>query len=282
MTGATASVAILGDTHFGHVDAAACRALIDDLRQQAPSLVIIAGDLTQRARRSEFLAARSFIDALPCPVLTIPGNHDLPLYDLPRRLLHPYGRYRRYISADLEPSFVTPTLAAIGVDATSRLRHKNGTLDGKRIRHAARRLREAASMFRLVAVHQPLAALHAEDRKHVARGASAALQSWLQAGADVFVGGHVHRGYCLQVGSAPSGIVVQAGTAVSTRRRHGLPNSYFRIELQSGGQGARSMRILRRDHDARRGCFETRQQDIAVAEAGGWRLQGRDSSNPLD
>jgi 3',5'-cyclic AMP phosphodiesterase CpdA len=273
MSDTEATLAVLGDLHFGHVDPAACAALTRDLQSAPPDLVIIAGDLTQRARGHEFRAARAFIDGLPSPRLVIPGNHDLPLFDLPRRLMNPYGRYRRHIAAELEPEVVQPAFAAIGVDATRRLRHKHGVLARPAIDHAAERLRRTQRPFRIVAVHQPLAALHEEDRHHVARGAALALRTWLVAGADLFVGGHVHRGYCLRVGSTPSGIVVQTGTAISTRLRHSTPNSYFRIELHAGVDGTRRMRILRRDHDPRRGCFETRHQRLALADAEGWRLQ---------
>jgi 3',5'-cyclic AMP phosphodiesterase CpdA len=268
-----AAVAVIGDLHFGHVDGSVCRALLEDLRGQPPELVVVAGDLTQRARRAEFRAARAFLASLPAPFLVIPGNHDLPLFDLPLRLLDPYGRYRRYIHPELEPQVITPSIGAIGIDATGRLRHKDGRLTTPRIERAARRLRAMARPFRVVAVHQPLAALHADDRHHVADGATRALASWLGAGADLVVGGHVHRGYCMQV-DAPgaSAIVVQAGTAISTRRRHGLPNSYFRIELAAPPGEARRMRLLRRDHDDARGRFETRSAHTAVADANGWRL----------
>jgi 3',5'-cyclic AMP phosphodiesterase CpdA len=272
MTAAAACVAVLGDLHFGQVDPAVCRALTQDLLASPPDLVVIAGDLTQRARGGEFRAARAFIDALASPCLVIPGNHDLPLFDLPRRLLRPYGRYRRHIARDLEPQVTLPALGAIGVDATRRLRHKHGVLGRTHVERAARRLRALPGPFRLVAVHQPLAALHDEDRHHVARGAPQALREWLAAGADLFVGGHVHRGYCLQVGTGPSGILVQTGTAISTRRRHSTPNSYFRIELRADGDGTRHMRILRRDHDPLRACFDTRQQQIARDAGDGWRL----------
>jgi 3',5'-cyclic AMP phosphodiesterase CpdA len=272
MTNVPVRVAVMGDMHFGQVDDAALAALLRDLRAEPPALIVIAGDLTQRARSAEFEAARAFIGALPSPSLVIPGNHDLPLFDLPRRLLRPYGRYARYISADLEPTVLQPELAALGVDATRRLSHKQGVLDRTHVERVAQRLRQAQRPFRLVAVHQPLAAAHEEDREHVTRGAEHALSAWLAAGADLFVGGHVHRGYCLQVGRAPGGIVVQAGTAISTRRRHGLPNSYFRIELQQAPDGARRMHILRRDHDAQRGSFATRRHDIAVAQERDWQL----------
>ncbi len=191
------TIAVIGDLHFNHVDPAALRALSDDLGGRTLELVVVAGDLTQRARRAEFRAARDFLATLPAPSLVIPGNHDLPLFDLPLRLLNPYGRYRRYIEGELEPRVQTPLVGAIGVDATGRWRHKDGRLDAARIERGARRLRAMARPFRLVAVHQPLAAVQADDRRHVVHGAADALDSWLSAGADLVVGGHVHRGYCM-------------------------------------------------------------------------------------
>jgi len=265
------SVAVLGDLHFDRVDPEACRALVADLAAQPLELVVVAGDLTQRARRAQFRAARRFLASLTAPTLVIPGNHDLPLFDLPLRLLRPYGRYRRYIAPELEPSVCTPLVGALGVDATGRLRHKDGHLGTAHIERAARRLRALERPFRLVAVHQPLAALHADDLPDVAHGADRALERWLAAGADLVVGGHVHRGYCLQVGSERTGVVVQAGTAISTRRRHGLPNSYFRIDLERDETG-RGMRIVQRDHDAGRATFVTRADFTARETPRGWQL----------
>jgi 3',5'-cyclic AMP phosphodiesterase CpdA len=279
MSGEATRLAVIGDTHFCRVEPAALAALLADLRESPPTLVIIAGDLTQRARRNEFRAAREFIASLPSPVLAIPGNHDLPLFDLPRRLLRPYGRFRHYISPELEPTAVLPEATVLGVDATRRLRHKDGTLNRAQVEKVAVRLRDADRPFRVVVAHQPLAALHAEDAHNIARGADRALSHWLAAGADLFVGGHVHRGYCLAVGRNRRGVVVQAGTAVSTRRRHGLPNSYYRIELRRFDDGSRRMRILRRDHDPAVGRFVTRGHEQAIAtQPGGWRLSGADTA----
>jgi 3',5'-cyclic AMP phosphodiesterase CpdA len=267
-------LAVIGDTHFGRVDDAALQALLRDLRAAKPALIIVAGDLTQRARRSEFRAARAFLQSLPSPWLVIPGNHDLPLFDLPRRLLSPYGRYRRYIARELEPTVLLPQVGVLGVDATRRLSHKKGVLGPRQIARAAQRLRQIDRPFRIVAVHQPLAVESVDDLDNLTRGSDRALPAWLDAGVDLIVGGHVHRGYCIQVGERRTGLVVQAGTSVSTRRRHGLPNSYFQLELRLASNGARQVHVLQRDHDARRACFDTRAHDLAISTPGGWQLGG--------
>src|SRR5207253_1287181 len=73
----------LSDVHFGRVDAAIVAPLVDTIRAIAPDLVAVSGDLTQRARRAQFRAARAFLDRLPVPQLVVPGNHDVPLFNLP-------------------------------------------------------------------------------------------------------------------------------------------------------------------------------------------------------
>ena len=99
------TIAHISDLHFGTEVPAVARALIDDLEKNAPSLVVVSGDLTQRARRKQFDAARAFLAQLPRPQLVVPGNHDVPLYDVIRRFAAPLKRYGRFISADLNPTF---------------------------------------------------------------------------------------------------------------------------------------------------------------------------------
>ena len=268
---ARVAIAVLGDPHFGTEDPSVVAELLRDLHEHAPDVVVVAGDLTQRARTVEFAAASAFIAKLPGATLTIPGNHDLPLFDLARRLFDPYGRYRKYIARDLEPTLALDTVTVLGVDATRRTRHKHGVLDGGHVRAVAERLRQAHTPFRVVAVHQPLAAAIVEDRHNVARGAEAAIDAWTEAGADLFVGGHVHRGYSLRVGAAHGAILAQTGTATSSRRR-GTPNSYYRIELLAAADATRTMRLCRRDFNAQRGCFETHGEQLASARADGWQF----------
>lgn len=263
------TLAVLGDPHFGTEDPPVVEALLRDLRDPAPDVVILAGDLTQRARSAEFAAARAFIDRLPGRTLAIPGNHDLPLFDVARRLFAPYARFRRYISRELEPTLALGAVTVLGVDATRRTRHKHGVLDREHVREVAERLRAVRTPFRVVVVHQPLAAAVAEDEHNVARGSEDAIAAWTAVGADLIVGGHVHRGYSLRVGEQRGAILAQTGTATSVRRR-GTPNSYYRIELSIDADDARSMRLARRDYDARSGGFTTSAPERARARQNGW------------
>jgi 3',5'-cyclic AMP phosphodiesterase CpdA len=223
-----------------------------------------------------------FLLALPrVPVLALPGNHDLPLFDLFTRMLKPYDNYCRYISRDLEPGFVDERVAVVCVDATSRLRHKDGALTDKQIDRTMQKLARLDVPFRVVATHQPLAAVVNSDVRNVARGAGQALDRWIAAGADLFLGGHIHLPYCIEVCTADlrqSGLLLQAGTCMSSRVRNGIPNSYNLVTLQRFGT-ERRMNIERRDFDASSGRFvmalrheATSLMDRRRTRLNGWRL----------
>src|SRR5664279_5675667 len=99
------TVVHLSDIHFGRVDARLVEPLVRLVDETAPDLVAISGDLTQRARRGQFEQARTFLDQLPYPRLVVPGNHDVPLYNIAKRFLDPHGGFRRHIASDLEPVY---------------------------------------------------------------------------------------------------------------------------------------------------------------------------------
>ena len=103
----------LSDLHFGRVDAQLLEPLRAAVVAARPELVVVSGDLTQRARTSEFEQARRYLDRLPQPQIVIPGNHDVPLYRVWERFLSPLGKYRRHIQRDLEPSFVDAEIAVL-------------------------------------------------------------------------------------------------------------------------------------------------------------------------
>src|SRR5690606_2035475 len=93
----------ISDLHFGppyvpRVGDALLRAA-DRLR---PEIIVASGDFTQRAKREQFEQAREFLAQLPAvPLVTVPGNHDVPLYRLLERMRSPHDLYREYISPDL-------------------------------------------------------------------------------------------------------------------------------------------------------------------------------------
>src|SRR5207248_6077307 len=112
------TVVHLSDLHFGREDPPVVAALVDAISALEPSVIVVSGDLTQRARRHQFLRARRFLDALPFARVVVPGNHDVPLFNLFARVVDPLGGYRRYVTTDLTPTFVDPPVVVVGLNTT--------------------------------------------------------------------------------------------------------------------------------------------------------------------
>ncbi len=217
----------VSDPHFGTERTPVVEALLALATQLRPELVVLSGDITQRARPGQFSAARAAMDRLGAALLALPGNHDIPLFDLWSRLTRPYARYSAAFGSDLAPVFASGELLVIGVNTTRARRHKDGEVSSEQIDAVARQLRQATpEQLRVVVVHQPIDVMRKEDRPNRLHNHSAAQQAWAAAGADVVMGGHIHLPYVMPLpGLARPVWAVQAGTAVSSRVRSGVPNS---------------------------------------------------------
>lgn len=217
----------ISDTHFGTERPQVVEALVALAQQQRPSLVVLSGDITQRARPSQFQTAKAFVDRLGAPVLAIPGNHDIALLNPWARLARPHARYAQAFGADVEPVHASADLLVVGVNTTRTWRHSHGEVSPAQVARVAKLLAAAhPHQLRVVVVHQPAGVVRAADRHHLLRGHRQATQAWAAAGADLVLGGHIHLPYTLALpGLARRLWVVQAGTAVSSRTRAGVPNS---------------------------------------------------------
>ena len=234
----------ISDTHFGTEQPRVVEALVALAAQQRPDVVVLSGDITQRARPAQFRAAKAFVDRLGAPVVAVPGNHDIALFDLWARFTRPYARYAKAFGAELEPVHASQDLLVVCVNTTRAWRHKHGEVSAAQIDRVASLLTAAgAQQLRVVVVHQPAAVTRAEDHVNLLRGHQAALRAWSAAGADLVLGGHIHLPYTLaQHGLARRLWVVQAGTAVSSRIRLEAPNSVniLRWGASSGARGERA------------------------------------------
>ena len=251
----------LSDPHFGTERPAVADALRALVRAQRPELLLLSGDITQRATAAQFAAARAYVDALGVPAcVAIPGNHDIPLFDLASRLLRPYARYARAFGTDLEPHFENADLLLLAVNTTRRWRHVDGQISAVQVERVALAVeRVPAQRWRLVAVHQPLAVPSPAEAHDLLHGHQAARQRWARAGVDLVLGGHIHLPFVLPLaGQMPARPlwVVQAGTALSRRVRAGAGNSVNLLHLQAAdGHRPRRGRVERWDHDPAAQCF---------------------------
>ena len=259
----------LSDIHFGRTDDAVVCAIVPFIHSLEPDVVVVSGDLTQRARPDEFRAARRFLDELPNPQIVVPGNHDVPLYNVFQRFLQPLTKYRRFISADLEPFYSDNEIAVAGINTARSATFKDGRVNDQQMQRLHDRLAPLDDrMTKFVVTHHPFDLPEGFNPDHLVGGAKEALGVFLHAGADVLLAGHLHTSYIATTAmrypvAGRAALVVQAGTATSTRGR-GENNSFNRIRCDDD-----LLHVDRFTWEPREGHFnEAASQSFAWSDAG--------------
>jgi 3',5'-cyclic AMP phosphodiesterase CpdA len=265
------TVAHISDLHFGDVDAAIVEALRDALLILAPDVVAVSGDLTQRARDTQFRAARKFLDALPFPTIVVPGNHDVPLYDVLSRFGNPLGGFRRHITDERFPEYRDDELALCGADTTRSFTIKDGGLRSADVRRLGAWLDGLpAGVVKFVVCHHPLdsPATRAQRLTYPPPDV-AAMKTLVERGADVFLTGHLHlssAGYSAVRYPAHrrSAILVGAGTATSHRSR-GEGNAFNLLRVT-----AEEVSVDRMTWDSVRDEFSSTHVELFSRSETGW------------
>ncbi|MDQ2871223.1 MAG: metallophosphoesterase [Acidobacteriota bacterium] len=230
------TIAHISDLHFGRVDPATLEPLRRAITELSPDLVVVTGDLTQRARRRQFQEVREFLDTLPRPQIVVPGNHDVPLYRVLARFHHPFRLFRRYITDDLEPWYSDDELAVVGINTARSWTTKFGRVNRDQARRAHARFRASGpGITRIVATHHPFDLPEGANARDIVGRARMAMEVLAECGTDLFLAGHVHRSHSGQTAAryriaGHSALFLTAGTATSTRAR-GETNSFNWIRI---------------------------------------------------
>jgi 3',5'-cyclic AMP phosphodiesterase CpdA len=222
----------LSDLHFGRTRPDLLDPLVKLAADLAPDLVVVSGDLTQRARRGQFVEAARFLDRLRSPWLAVPGNHDVSLDNVMIRLLDPWGRYRNLIHEDLSPRHEDEEITVVGVNTVNRYAHQAGRIGRSQLRVIARSRQESPEKTLVVVMHHPPEHPLGSNKRlmsHSGKGVEALMQS----GADIVLSGHLHNAHVAPLTAAPGVLLVQAGTGLSTRLRD-EPNTLNLLTIEPG------------------------------------------------
>lgn len=272
-------IAHLSDVHFGRHDDGIVAAVEAWLAERRPELVVISGDFTQRARVRQYQLAGRFVDRLEAAghkLLCVPGNHDVPLYDVVRRFVRPLHRYRRFIDDDLCPFFENDRLAVLGINTARSLTIKDGSISHEQMATIRDCFRDIdAAKTRILVTHHPLFAMPIGDEGEltkVVKRHSDALTAAAEAGVQILLAGHFHRAYAQSaremVETAGPALVIQAGTATSTRLRGGELQSFNWIEASPERV---ELQVQRWDGSA----FVPGRPNIFTCDGERWRFAGR-------
>ncbi|NNF59302.1 MAG: metallophosphoesterase [Rhodothermaceae bacterium] len=225
-------LAHLSDVHFGKIaHPEVVEALVEEVNAAETDLVVVSGDLTQRARTHQFKAAKAMLDAFESPTLVVPGNHDVRAWwhNPIERVFQSSSRFARFITDDLTPTFTRPGLAVFGLNSAHGLTIKGGKI---RPRHLEAMQdffgAQPAGTFRVLVLHHHLLRLQALGDHDIARGAKHALRAAGASGVDLILCGHLHTSHVEHAEIVPpseadpaghSLVIASAGTATSSRGR---------------------------------------------------------------
>jgi len=248
----------VSDIHFGpkHLRRLS-EAVLELAHAGRPDLVVVSGDLTQRAKPYQFREARAWLDRLPAPVSFVPGNHDVPMFRFWERFLSPFDAWTRNLAPELVRGYRDGELAVAGLNTAHAWTSKHGRVTAAEIAGVERELQAAHGVAaRVVVAHHPLAGGERLGREPVARGGLAALERIARAGADLVLSGHLHHGFWLRPFGADGPLVAHAGTTTSSRGRGAEAgrNSLNWIELETG-----AVRLERRLWNPVAGRFEVEE-----------------------
>lgn len=265
------TLAHISDIHFGRVIPAVADALLRSLAKDNPDMVVISGDLTQRARRGQYRMARDYLAKIPFPKIIVPGNHDVPLYNVARRFLRPLTRYRRYITQDMAPFYQDDEIAVLGINTARSLTFTKGRISKTQIELIRQRFCAIPdNVFKILVTHHPFLPPPQDLNLPLVGRAPKVLRMIESCKLDLLLAGHFHLSYAGGSHSAyrtlaRSVLVIQAGTAASSRMRN-ESNAYNLIDIR---KTAVALRVKMWDGEK---FADYRQQRYTYNTDGGWDL----------
>jgi len=258
---------LIADLHFGREDLGVVSELLTAIKTARADVVVVAGDFVQRARRSQFRPARAFLGEITGPVFAVPGNHDIPLFNIGARLLKPRAAFRRWIGKETEPRWRDAEVSLIGLDTTNRFSQQSGRVRPAQIERVCTDIRAAGERLPVIVAHHPFHQ-SPDVAKKLMPGAPKALAKWAGCGAHLILSGHVHLFHVEPfIARKKAGMTLQVhcGTSASTRLR-GAANDFALLDVNGP-----DVAIRRMIHEPGASFTEASRYDF-TRTASGWQL----------
>ncbi|HRP10586.1 MAG TPA: metallophosphoesterase [Terricaulis sp.] len=213
------------DLHFGCEHEGAIKAAARYVEENKPDAVIITGDISKDGLQSELEAACDWMRALPAPVILTPGNHDVPYYEPFGRVFFPWRRFNRAAQGIRTEAWHTPEWSIVPVNTARgfqlRANWAQGAISRGQTAIAGAELQKAApGALRIIITHHPLDWPGDAPIKGVTIGGVRGLERLTNAGAELFLSGHLHFAHARLYGTRA--LCVSSGT-LSQRLRHEPP-----------------------------------------------------------
>lgn len=269
-------IAHLSDPHFGANLPVVVKALTNAMNDLTPDLIILSGDITQRARCKQFKAARKFVDLLSeFQWAIVPGNHDIPLFNIFARFFHPYRNFKNVFHGVLEKEIPIDQVQVFTLNSTSRFRHVQGELSANQIKKVIHGIQKRTGV-RVACFHHPMDCLKRVDEKNLLRNRNEAMKVFAKAEVDIILGGHIHDPYVSLSGERypevhRQSIISVAGTCLSWRTRSGAPNSFNLIDIEVEDHQQPRLTISRYDLQAESQFTPVLVQSFIRDTVQGWK-----------
>lgn len=214
----------LSDLHFGTEEDSSVEQLKAAIADMAPDMVIVSGDFTQSATTHEYKNAKHFMDALPCPTLSVPGNHDIPGFDLWERFMRPYDKYKTYIDDNLCPFFENDQVVILGLNSARRMlphwNWANGAISAEQINMLHSRIQEDEDRWTILVLHHPIHKIDEMPLDVTVFGGKKAMRAIEDHNIDLVLTGHIHHASVTTRGDQDHQTTyISASTALSSRLR---------------------------------------------------------------
>lgn len=219
----------ISDLHFGMQQPFIEDHFFKEIETIKPDIILISGDVTQRATSEQFLLFSTFLKKIDGMILVVPGNHDIPLHNFFSRLFSPFKRYNRYVSNNLTSQFENNRVRILGVNSVDPSKIKNGKLSSATLSYIKSYFEPSFNGINILFFHHNfdyLEGLHKPLENY-----QLFLNYLKDSPIHIVSTGHSHYANItlIEKNNHRSCLILHAGSLLCLRKKDGV-NSYYSIE----------------------------------------------------